>query len=130
MPEPFLNTAEPGPLNQTLLVQDPLASSGQAALARSQYRLPKVRQAGRPVLPAGMHLGEVQRPGRKAGPDHGRGVTQLRRKSRTRKLPGQHPAESQLTSQDVSRYARDVADFPLNLEPPILRGPGPAQNLV
>jgi hypothetical protein len=49
--QPTLNAAQPRALDQTLLVEHPLATSGQPALGRSQHRLAQVRQATGRVPP-------------------------------------------------------------------------------
>jgi WYL domain len=94
LPEPVLDAVQPGPFGQPLLVEHPFAGGRQAPLGHGQHRLAQVRQAGNPVLTAGVDIREVQRPRGEPEPGSRRGLPQLRRVPGTGQVTGQHPAES------------------------------------
>jgi hypothetical protein len=62
LPEPVVNAAKLGTLDEPLLVEHPLAGGRQPALGCCQHGLAQVGQAGDPVLAPGVDLGEMQRP--------------------------------------------------------------------
>ena len=77
-----------------------------------------------------MDFGEVQCPCCEPEPGSRRGLSQLLREPRAGQVTGQHLPKSQFSGENVGGDPGHIANFALNLEPPILGGYGPVQDFV